>query len=724
MKRIFRFMMAALTVSAAFASCQQENLETENLEPGTVQVKVTIGEQTKGFTDLEGITWEVGDQLKYAGGLEIISEPLAAEKISSDGYTATFTFPAALNEVDRTGWFVSSKCHPGNYTEVEFTLGNGEGNLYTQPVAGAMNVRYLFLHSGTGLISITKDQAPEISMAIAGTVFRLIPYTSQYNDEKVLSAKMVSNTNLVGTVAYDRGAGTYRGVNDINWQAKNLVKVDLGEPFALEGVTSAETSKGIYMAVAATKADLPLNGYQYVIETDKATYTFDAMDKQLVVEENVVKNVMLNLDKAVRASEGGELQYTGDLGNATNTTLSAYGVTAFDGGYWFAQAKAEGTENWVNKDGADNSHFYSGVQFAVTDAETGAPVDWLTVTYGGAGGSHWMLTLAENTGAQRSAVITATFPDVKGYVVTEACKTKTITVTQAAAGGAKAVTYGSTSLPAMVNIEGTMVNDKNVGYCLLIVEGAENRDWAGIYSDVTFKCVSEEDAAAGNYDNELDWLSCRYATNDSGVYDCVWWVSAEANESAEPRTAVVVAVFPEDDAYAFPEPKKLVVTQKPGLDNTIYDPTSSANMWLSKTVVGMEYYYAPGWGQIDDPVLTENGNSYTVDLPSATYERWQAQVKFLTDMSSAEGKTYDFYCILNSNLNHPGVTVKLTQTGNDGVYYFEDRLQLAADQDYVYKVSSMVGKNIDKLSLIFDFGGNAANTVVTVKDIIFQEHQE
>jgi len=141
-------------------------------------------------------------------------------------------------------------------------------------------------------------------------------------------------------------------------------------------------------------------------------------------------------------------------------------------------------------------------------------------------------------------------------------------------------------------------------------------------------------------------------------------------------------------------------------------------------VVGMEYYYAPGWGQIDDPVLTENGNSYTVDLPSATYERWQAQVKFLTDMSSAEGKTYDFYCILNSNLNHPGVTVKLTQTGNDGVYYFEDRLQLAADQDYVYKVSSMVGKNIDKLSLIFDFGGNAANTVVTVKDIIFQEHQE
>ena len=151
--------MTAFSMMAVFASCQQENLETENLEPGTVQVVVTMGEQTKGFTDLEGITWEAGDKLKYAGGLEVSSEPLAAENISSDGYTATFTFPASLIEVDRTGWFVSSKCHPGNYTEVEFTLGNGEGNVYTQDVAGAMNTRYLFLHSGTGLINITKDQS-------------------------------------------------------------------------------------------------------------------------------------------------------------------------------------------------------------------------------------------------------------------------------------------------------------------------------------------------------------------------------------------------------------------------------------------------------------------------------------------------------------------------------------------------------------------------------------
>lgn len=717
--------MAALAATAAITSCQQENLEPAGPETeGTVQVKVSIGTQTKGFTDLEGITWEVGDQIKYAGGVELVSEALTADDISTDGYSATFTFPASLNEVDRTGWFCSTKCHPGNYNEVEFTLGADNANVYTQDVAGKMNSRYLFLHSGTGIVPISKDVAPEIGMDIVGTIFRVIPYTTLYNDEQILSVKLSSNTKLVGTVAYDRGAGTYRGVNDVSWKAYDFIMVNLGTALSLEGVTSADESKGIYMAVAATTSSTPLNGYQYVIETNKATYIFDAMDKTLEVGENVVRNVLLNLDKATRVYEAGQLQYIGDLGAASSAALSAYGVTDFDGGYWYAQVLADGSSDWVNKDGSENLHFYNGVQFAVTDAETGEPVDWLTVKYGGNGGSHWLLTLAENTGAERSAVITAAFPDVKGYVVTEDCKTKSVTVTQAAAGGPKNVTYGSASLPSSITLESSAYTDYNAGYCLLVVEGAEYREWSGIYSDVTFKCVSEEDAAAGNYDNEVDWLSCRYAANDSGVYDCIWWVTADANESAEPRTAVVVAVFPESAEYSFPENRMLVVTQKAGVDNTIYDPASSSNMWLTKTVESMTYYYAPEWNKITDPEFTESGNNYNVSLPVATSEVWQAQVAFNTDMSTSADKTYDFYCILNSNIDHPGVTIKLTQTDNAEVYYFADRHPLTANTDYVYKMPNMSGKNIDKLSLFFDFGGNAAGTVVTIKDILFQEHQE
>ena len=99
--------MAALAATAAMTACQQENLEPQGQENGTVEVKLTIGQATKGFSDLEGITWEAGEQIKYAGGVEITSEALKAEDISSDGHTATFTFPASLNSVDRTGWFSS-----------------------------------------------------------------------------------------------------------------------------------------------------------------------------------------------------------------------------------------------------------------------------------------------------------------------------------------------------------------------------------------------------------------------------------------------------------------------------------------------------------------------------------------------------------------------------------------------------------------------------------------
>lgn len=159
-------------------------------------------------------------------------------------------------------------------------------------------------------------------------------------------------------------------------------------------------------------------------------------------------------------------------------------------------------------------------------------------------------------------------------------------------------------------------------------------------------------------------------------------------------------------------------------DPTIYDPNSPANMWLSMNILEMFYFYAPDWNQIDDPVLTKDGNSYTVSLPEATGEQWQAQMAFKTDMSSSAGKKYDFYCVLNSTYDHPGVTIKLVLDGDDNTFYFADKHRLSAYEDYVYKVSGMDGIDMSRINLFFDFGGNKAGTEITVSDIIFQEHQE
>ena len=160
---------------------------------------------------------------------------------------------------------------------------------------------------------------------------------------------------------------------------------------------------------------------------------------------------------------------------------------------------------------------------------------------------------------------------------------------------------------------------------------------------------------------------------------------------------------------------------------TVFDPADAAwNKWLSMNLLSMSYYYAPGWAQIADPTVEADGNNYVISLPEATTDQWQAQVAFHTDMTSSASKTYDFYCKLVSNQDHPGVTIKLVLSGggdNDNVFYFADRHKLTADTEYIYKMADMPGIDMDKISLFFDFGGCAAGTEVTLSDVLFQEHR-
>ncbi|MBQ8573389.1 MAG: hypothetical protein IJ450_00880, partial [Bacteroidales bacterium] len=161
-----------------------------------------------------------------------------------------------------------------------------------------------------------------------------------------------------------------------------------------------------------------------------------------------------------------------------------------------------------------------------------------------------------------------------------------------------------------------------------------------------------------------------------------------------------------------------------GSSEPTFDPSDASNMWLTANTTEMTYYYAPGWAQIDNPGFEADGNNYTVTLPEATTDQWQAQVCFAnTGMAATPDKTYDFYLVMNSSHDHPGVTVKLTQNDNDNVFFFADKHQLTAYEDYVYKVVAMPGIDASNLKLVLDFGGNAAGTEVTIKDIIFRESQ-
>lgn len=155
-------------------------------------------------------------------------------------------------------------------------------------------------------------------------------------------------------------------------------------------------------------------------------------------------------------------------------------------------------------------------------------------------------------------------------------------------------------------------------------------------------------------------------------------------------------------------------------DDFSYDATTSCNLWNSATYTNT-FYYAPDWSQIADPDVTADGNKYTIDLPSATFQQWQAQVFFNTNLSTASGSTYDFAITMTSTTDHNGVTIKLLKTGDDDTFYFAEQVKLSADEPTIFHMESMAGLDADNISLVLDFGGNAEGTTVVVSNVMLKE---
>lgn len=567
MKKIFKMMMAVVAGVAALTACTNE--PEEGVTPDNTQeyciVKVGISDATKGsLTDAEGIKWEVGDQITYSGDEDYKSEALTAEDIEDDGYTANFKFSSELNAVNRTGWFTTST---RNLTEFDFELNKADGNIYSQTEAGVMNSDYIFLHSGTSRINITAGVTPEVEMYVAGGIFRFMPYTETYNNEVVKSVELKSNNgkHLVGTVAYDRGAGTYRGANEVNWaHPKPLVKVSLDEPFALTNANSRENSKGIYMAIARTTETNPIEGYTITVKTDVATYTFSS-DENLVVGDNELRNVYLKLENGSRVDDTiqkGILAWEETL--PENVTLGASAVTDQNIGYIYVKTQDLGSSDWVKRDKNDtNAVYYEGITFETSE-------DWLTVGY--AGNDNILVDAEANPNAEeRTAILTVTFADANGYLVDDANNSFTVTITQAAAGSAKEIKVNNLAgLPrnfklshqALQDVNVSEVVDENVsakiGNCWLVLEvdgmklegdafwGKEETNT--VYKSVDFFCHQTLSAAA----ERADWISIYYPTDASGNINNAWpRITVEANTSGVQRQSLVRVLLTVPEGYIF-----------------------------------------------------------------------------------------------------------------------------------------------------------------------------
>lgn len=164
-----------------------------------------------------------------------------------------------------------------------------------------------------------------------------------------------------------------------------------------------------------------------------------------------------------------------------------------------------------------------------------------------------------------------------------------------------------------------------------------------------------------------------------------------------------------------------------------WDCNSVLNLWKAvedgSAFISVTPWFANnGWGQIADPVWNHADGAWTLTLPAEMGGgQWQGQFPINTTLTAEKGKKYDFYCVLESDVNLNGVTIKLTETDEDGVkhdgnFFFADRHN-SKNGKIVYRAEGvqLTQNDAHALSLFFDFGGSPVGANVTISNIYFAE---
>ena len=160
-----------------------------------------------------------------------------------------------------------------------------------------------------------------------------------------------------------------------------------------------------------------------------------------------------------------------------------------------------------------------------------------------------------------------------------------------------------------------------------------------------------------------------------------------------------------------------------------YDDAS--NLWkaVDDGTVGSSfgYYFADnGWGAISYNEATHSGDTYEITLPEGLGgSQWQGQFHIDTQLTASASKQYHFQLVMETDQDCPGVTIKLTDSG-DSNFFCEGRHNIKADEPYVFTLKNATlkeGTDASAIRLFFDFGGSPAGTNVKISKIIFKEAQ-
>ena len=160
-----------------------------------------------------------------------------------------------------------------------------------------------------------------------------------------------------------------------------------------------------------------------------------------------------------------------------------------------------------------------------------------------------------------------------------------------------------------------------------------------------------------------------------------------------------------------------------------WDYTSSANLWKAvddgSAFDAFSYYFADNnWSPIAYSEATHSGDAYELTLPEGLGgSQWQGQFHIDTKLTASAAKTYNFYMVMESDQDLPGVTFKLTDAG-DTNFFIEERNNVQGGTPFVLKregVTLKEGADATAIRLFFDFGGSPAGSHIKISKIYLEE---
>ena len=157
-----------------------------------------------------------------------------------------------------------------------------------------------------------------------------------------------------------------------------------------------------------------------------------------------------------------------------------------------------------------------------------------------------------------------------------------------------------------------------------------------------------------------------------------------------------------------------------------FDANSDFNLWKGVTP-DATFYFAPNWSpdRTADMQATYNdkGNDYTITVPDAAFDRWQAQMHLhTTGVETSSANHYDFSCIFVADADIDGVTVKVTNEADNEAIIDVDNISLKAGKEYVFWKSDVEGKDLSPVKIVFDFGHASGATTINVSNIVLKDH--